>query len=126
MIFKPNMIVVLTHGRLAGKKGVVVGQLNENTIVVAGINRTPVPSQDFMPKWQKVKNEKFLTFVKKVNVNHVIATRYKADVADDSMKPADMLADLNAKRQANVEMNKLLRAAYDANRSRFLFTELKF
>lgn len=51
MIFKQNMIVVITNGRLAGKKAVVLGEVDEHTILVAGINRVPSQSEDYMPAW---------------------------------------------------------------------------
>lgn len=126
MIFKPNMIVVLTHGRLAGKKAVVIDAVDEDTLVVAGINRMPTPSEDFMPTWQKKRNEKFLTFIKKVNVKHVLATRYKADVGINSIKAAEIVSDLAAKQAANETANQLLRSAYEDNKAKFLFTALKF
>lgn len=126
MIFKPNMIVVLTNGRLAGKKAVVVGEIDEHTIVVAGVNRLPSPSEDYMPTWQKKKNEKFLTFIKKVNIHHVLATCFKADIGLPKMEAAEIIADLAAKKAANEETERCMRAAYEAKKAKFLFTALKF
>lgn len=58
------MIVVITKGRLAGKKAVVVKNLENNMLVVCGIDRLPVESPDYLPNWQKRRNEKFNTFQK--------------------------------------------------------------
>ena len=58
MIFRQNMIVLITNGRLAGKKAVVVKELENDMLLVAGISRLPVESADFLPNWQKRRNEK--------------------------------------------------------------------
>lgn len=126
MIFKPNMIVVITNGRLAGKKAVVVKEVDDSTVVVAGINRIPSPTENYMQSWEKRKNEKFLTFIKKINVNHIIATRYKADVGLSSLEIDGSLADLKAKQVANEAANKILKSAYESKKAKWLFTSLKF
>ncbi|KAI4293040.1 large subunit ribosomal protein L27e [Pancytospora philotis] len=126
MIFKPNMIVVLTNGRLAGKKAVVVKELDEQNVLVAGVARTPVASEDFTPAWLKRRNAKFMTFIKKVNINHVLATRYKADIGLAGLKVNSAVEDLEAKKSANSEANTLMKNAYEASKSKWLFTPLKF
>ena len=126
MIFKQNMVVVLTNGRLAGKKGVVVGQLDDQHILVAGVNRVPKKSEDYMPAWEVRKNSKFLTFVKKVNVNHLLATRFKADVGLPSIDTKAAIADNEAKQSTNGKVNEAMKRAMEDGKSKWLFTALKF
>lgn len=126
MIFKPNMIVVLTNGRLAGKKAVVLKALENGHILVAGINRIPTLSEEFMTAAQKRKNEKFLTFIKKVNVNHVLATRYRADIGLTALDINNSIQDLAVKRGMNEEANKIMKNAYESKKAKWLFTSLKF
>lgn len=126
MIFKPNMIVLISNGRLAGKKAVVVKELENNMIVVAGVVRVPVESPDYLPTWQKRKNEKFVTFIKKINIKHVIATRYKADIGLEAVEVENAIENINAKATLNGEANKILKNAYEAKKAKWLFTQLKF
>lgn len=126
MIFKPSMIVVITNGRLAGKKAVVLREIDEHHIFVAGIAHTPVASEDYIPAWQKRRNARFLTFLKKININHVLATRYKADIGLADLKADEAIADIEAKKVANTEVNAIMKNAYDAKKAKWLFTTLKF
>lgn len=126
MIFKQNMIVVITNGRLAGKKAVVIGQLDEQNLVVAGINRTPTKSEDYMPAWMTRRNSKFLTFIKKINMDHVLATRYKADIGLSKFEAASAVANLETKKTTNEEVNSIMKAAFEENKAKWLFTALKF
>lgn len=126
MIFKPNMIVVMTNGRLAGSKAVVLRELDEHHILVAGVSHTPVASEDYVPAWQKRRNARFLTFVKKVNMNHVLATRYKADIGLVDLKTDEAVTSIEAKKAANTEVNAVMKSAYDAKKAKWLFTALKF
>ncbi|KAI5171833.1 large subunit ribosomal protein L27e [Pancytospora epiphaga] len=126
MIFKQNMIVVITNGRHAGKKGVVVKELDENTILVAGVERVPVETADYMPSWQKRRNEKFVTFIKRLNVRHALATRYKADIGLSEIDFSEVVTDADAKRSANSRANSVMKDAYEARKSKWLFTTLAF
>lgn len=126
MIFKQNMIVVLTNGRLAGKKAVVLKEVDENTIVVAGVNRVPTKSETYMPSWQQRKNAKFLTFIKKVNVNHVLATRYKADIGLNNLDAENVVVDVTSKQAINEKANKIMQSAFEEDKAKWLFTSLKF
>lgn len=126
MIFKQNMIVIITNGRLAGKKAVVLGELDQQHIVVAGVNRIPVKSEDYMPSWEKRKNEKFLTFIKKININHVIATRYKADIGLAKLDANSAVEDIEAKNACNEKANSIMKSAFEEKKVKWLFTTLKF
>ena len=108
MIFKPNMIVVVTSGRLAGKKAVVLKQLDDNHLIISGISRIPKESEEYLSSWEKRKNSKFLTFIKKINLRHLVATRYKADVGTVDIDLESIVDDLEKKSEANKKMNKIL------------------
>jgi len=125
MIFKPNMIVVITNGKLAGKKAVVVSEPKDDMLVVAGISRIPVESPDYLPEWQKRRNAKFVTFIKRINMKHVLATRYKADVGLDGVS-ADSVEDLHSRAAVNSSANKILLEAFNGKKAKWLFTSLQF
>ncbi|KAM0681263.1 60S ribosomal protein L27 [Glugoides intestinalis] len=125
MIFKPNMIVLITNGCLAGKKAVVVKELENNMVLLAGISRIPSESPDYLPPWQKRKNAKFLTFIKKLNIKHALATRYRADVGLDKLS-TEGIDNISNKTAINNKANKILKGAFEANKAKWLFTQLKF
>lgn len=126
MLFKPNMIVVITKGCLAGKKAVVIKNLENNMLLVAGIGRTPIQSEDYLPNWQKRRNEKFVSFIKKINIKHVLATRYKADVGLTNLDVEGATDSLTAKSALNAQANAILKDAYASKKAKWLFTTLSF
>jgi len=126
MLFKPNMIVVITKGRLAGKKAVVVKNLESNMLLVAGIDRIPVSSEDYLPSWQKRRNEKFVTFIKKINIAHILATRYKADIGLTELDTESVTENATAKEALNTQANSILKDAYENSKAKWLFTTLSF
>lgn len=151
MMFHKNMLVVLTNGRLAGKKGVVLEVLNDNYLLVGGVNRVPIETSSVMPDWQIQKNKKFLTFIKKVNMSHVIGTRFKRSVDLSSLNCDKVLSylnesekqkaekkhceeedalfaekKLNEKIVLNEKFNTIMKRHYEDGIAKWLFTELKF
>merc|ERR1712146_727995 len=73
MGIKTGRICILTGGRYAGKKGLVVKTFDEGTkarsfahCLVAGVAKAPL----------KVTKSKGKTFVKYCNYNHIMPTRY--------------------------------------------------
>ncbi len=126
MIFKPNMIVIITNGRLAGKKAVVVKELENDNLLLAGISRIPEESPDYLPEWQKRRNSKFVSFIKKINMKHVLATRYKADAGLETLNLDRNTKDLSARAALNLEANKILKNAFEAKKAKWLFTKLNF
>lgn len=126
MVFQENMIVVVKNGRLAGKKGIVLKELEFGMLLIGGVNRIPSPVKDYMASWQKRKAEKFLTFVKKINSSHVLATRYKSGVDIGKLKIEGNEFDVTAKNLLNKKLNLTLKEALDQKKAKFLFTELQF
>lgn len=120
------MIVLITNGKLAGKKAVIVKELENDMLLIAGIARIPTESPDFLPAWQKRRNEKFVSFIKKINSKHVLATRYKADVGLDKLTVEESLESINNKAVLNGQANQILKNAFEAKKAKWLFTQLKF
>ncbi|OXB70831.1 UNVERIFIED_CONTAM: hypothetical protein H355_002510 [Colinus virginianus] len=102
-LLKAGRVVVVLSGRQAGKKGVVVNtwegskERQFSYCLVAGIERAPLKVSKRMP-WKKVeKRMRVKPFVKYINVNHLMPTRYtvsndfdvKALVSEESMKTAE-------------------------------------
>lgn len=126
MIFKPSMFVVLTKGKFAGRKAVIIKNIDDNTLLIAGINRIPKESPDYLANWEKRKNSKFLSFVKKINIKHVLATRYRADMGLGDLELDGDFTDVNCKASINNQVNSMLKLAFETKKSKWLFTPLNF
>merc|ERR1719379_2702985 len=101
---KTGRIVILTGGRYAGKKALVVKTFDEGTkarsfghALVAGVAKAPLKVTKAMGKKKVSKRIQIKPFVKYVNYNHIMPTRYqvpaevdvKAFVTDQQMDSPD-------------------------------------
>ena len=84
---KSGKVAVIVRGRNAGKKVVIVKQFDEGTkanpfphAIVAGVERAPLKVTKGMGAKKIAKKTKVKPFVKLVNYNHLMPTRYSFDV----------------------------------------------
>ena len=82
-LFKFGRIVVLLTGKHAGKKAVIIKVMNDGTkergfphMLVAGMARNPKKVSKKMTEERIAKRIRIKPFVKYVNMNHVMPTRY--------------------------------------------------
>jgi len=80
---KPGRIVVLLAGRRAGKKAVIVKNFDEGKktkkfghALVAGVEKAPLKVSKKMSKKKLARRSKSKPFVKFVNYNHILPTRF--------------------------------------------------
>ncbi|OLP94437.1 60S ribosomal protein L27-A [Symbiodinium microadriaticum] len=80
---KAGRVVVMLQGRYAGKKAIVVKTFDDGSkarsfghALVAGIDRAPLKVTRRMSKKKITKRTKVKPFVKYVNYNHIMPTRY--------------------------------------------------
>merc|ERR1719497_219740 len=80
---KVGRVVVLLNGRYSGKKAVVVKAFDEGSkarafghALVAGVDRAPQKVTKKMSKKKISKRNRVKPFVKYVNYNHMMPTRY--------------------------------------------------
>merc|ERR1719335_2168601 len=81
---KAGRIVVLLNGRYTGKKAIVVKTFDEGSrarnfghCLVAGVDRAPLKVTKAMSKKKVTKRCRVKPFVKYVNYNHMMPTRYQ-------------------------------------------------
>mmetsp|Transcript_7898 Transcript_7898/g.11956 ORF Transcript_7898/g.11956 Transcript_7898/m.11956 type:complete len:165 (-) Transcript_7898:136-630(-) len=84
---KQGKVVVILQGRFAGRKAVIVKTFEEGTggrkfqhMLVAGIDKGPKKVTRAMSKKKLAKRLTIRPFVKMVNFNHVMPTRYQVDL----------------------------------------------
>ena len=80
---KTGKVVVVLRGRYAGRKAVIVKNFDEGSenrkyghAVIAGIDRYPLKVTKTMGKKKIARRSKVKAFLKVVNYNHVMPTRY--------------------------------------------------
>lgn len=82
-IMKPGKVVLLLAGKYSGRKAVILKNQDEGTnaksyghALVAGIDRYPRPVTRRMGKKKRAKRSRIKPFLKVVNYNHMMPTRY--------------------------------------------------
>ncbi|ORY46541.1 hypothetical protein BCR33DRAFT_715593 [Rhizoclosmatium globosum] len=80
---KSGKVVLVLSGRYAGRKAVIVKNFDEGTgskpyphAVIAGIERYPLKITKGMGQKKIAKRSKVKPFIKTVNYNHILPTRY--------------------------------------------------
>jgi ribosomal protein L14E/L6E/L27E len=80
---KSGKVVIMLSGRYAGKKAVIVKTFDDGNqerkfghCIVAGVDRQPRKITRVMSKTKQQKRSKIKPFVKFVNYNHIMPTRY--------------------------------------------------
>eukprot|EP00928_Gymnodinium_smaydae_P010368 TRINITY_DN138_c0_g1_i8.p2 TRINITY_DN138_c0_g1~~TRINITY_DN138_c0_g1_i8.p2 ORF type:complete len:171 (+),score=55.39 TRINITY_DN138_c0_g1_i8:72-515(+) len=81
---KVGRVVVLLNGRYAGKKAIVVKTFDDGSrarpfghALVAGVDRAPLKVTKKMSKKKIAKRTRVKPFVKYINYNHMMPTRYQ-------------------------------------------------
>ena len=143
---KYGRVVVVLQGRFAGKKGVVIKTSDDGNkerkfghALVAGVERTPKRVTKVMSKKKIEKRTRVKPFVKYLNLNHLLPTRYqlgteidfKGIVTEERLGAADKRKELK-KELKNIFEDKYrnLPAAKGPNDKtshlRFLLKKLRF
>ncbi|GMI61951.1 hypothetical protein ScalyP_jg800 [Parmales sp. scaly parma] len=86
-IIKSGKVVIVLAGRFAGRKAVVVKTFDDGSsdkqfghCLIAGIDRNPRKVTNKMSKASVTKRSKMKPFIKYVNYNHIMPTRYVVDM----------------------------------------------
>jgi large subunit ribosomal protein L27e len=130
---KPNKAVIILQGRYAGKKAVIVKNFDDGTrerayghCLVAGIKKYPakVIKKDSAKKTAKKSRVK--AFVKLVNYQHLMPTRYTLDVDLKEVVTGDVLQSKDKKVTALKEAKKRFEERFKTGKNRWFFTKLRF
>lgn len=84
---KPGKVALITRGRFAGKKVVIVTPVDNGNkahpfphAVVAGVERYPLKVTRSMSSKRMAKRSKVKPFIKVINYNHLMPTRYALEL----------------------------------------------
>jgi len=136
---KAGKIVLLLSGRMAGKKAVIVKTFDEGTpdrpyghCIVAGIQKFPLKITKKMSEKKIAKRSRIKPFIKCVNYNHLMPTRYMIDLELKSLVTTDIVAGSNPTARSNCrkDVKKLLEDKYNncikTGKSKWFFQKLRF
>lgn len=135
---KPGKVVLVLSGRFAGRKAVIVKTFDDGNKIrkfahalVVGIDRYPRRVTRAMSKEKVLKRTKVKPFVKFINLQHVMPTRYSVDIdLKTDFNTADMKT-VEKKVEAKKKLKKVLEERYlggckVGSGSEFFFQKLRF
>jgi len=130
---KPGKVVILLNGRYAGRKAVIVRNYDDGAgnrtyghALVAGVDRYPLKVTRNMGKKTADKRSRVKPFVKLVNYNHLMPTRYSLDVDLKASIDLDKVKDTTQRKKARAEVRKRFQERYVTGKNRWFFTKLRF
>merc|ERR1712038_504241 len=131
---KPGKVVIVLAGKYAGKKAIIVKQQDDGTqdrayghALVAGIERYPRKVTKSMSKKKLTKRSRVKPFVKVVNYNHLMPTRYSVDVAvNKSIVNKESLNDAAGKRKCKAHVKTAFEERYKSGKNKWFFQKLRF
>ncbi|KAI8806968.1 ribosomal L27e protein family-domain-containing protein [Cladochytrium replicatum] len=130
---KASKVVLILQGRYAGKKAVIVKNYDEGTqtrpyphAVVAGIEEYPRKITKAMGAKRIAKRSKVKTFIKVVNYNHLMPTRYNLDIDLKQVVSAESFKEPSQRVTAKKAVRKLFEERYNSGKNRWFFTKLAF
>lgn len=130
---KQNKAVVLLQGRYAGHKATIIKNFDDGTrdrpyghCLVAGIAKYPskIIRKDSAKK--AAKKSRVKAFIKVVNYNHIMPTRYTLDVDLKDVVSLDTLQSRDKKVTAAKEIKAKLEERFKTGKNRWFFSKLRF
>ncbi|KAF4548984.1 60S ribosomal protein L27-B [Elsinoe fawcettii] len=131
---KVGRVAIISRGRYAGKKVVIIQPQDTGTkahpfphALVAGIERYPQPVTRRMSKKRQTKRSKVKPFIKVVNYNHIMPTRYTLELEGlKGVVSNDTFKEVTQREEAKKTVKKALEERYVSGKNRWFFTPLRF
>lgn len=130
---KPGKCIVVLSGRFAGHKAVVVRNFDNGSenrkysfAIVAGVERYPRKVLKGMEKRTVARRSVVKPFLKVVNYNHILPTRYGLDADLQGVVKAETVANMEQKKMALKKIGKMFRERYSSGKNKWFFSKLRF
>merc|ERR1711892_524922 len=130
---KSGKVVIVLNGRYAGKKAVIVKNFDDGDAthpyghaLVAGIERYPRKVTKGMSQKKIHRRSNLKPFVRLINYNHLMPTRYTIDVDVKSVINKDALADPSTKRAGLIQVKEKFSTRYTSGKNSWFFKALRF
>lgn len=133
LVLKTGRVVIILKGKYAGKKAVVVKTFDEPTekkpyahAIVVGIDRSPLPVTKGMAPKKVAQRSRVRPFIKAVNYNHLMPTRYNLDDIDFKNVVGDDATDPAKRQKIKRKIKPVLEDKYRQGTNKWFFTKLRF
>jgi len=130
---KPQKVVILLTGRYAGKKAVIVKNFDDGTsgrpyghALVVGLAKEPRKVIKRSSQKAQARRSSIKTFVKVVNYQHMMPTRYTLDVDLKGVVATDAAENSSKREEARKASKGLLEEKFKTGKNRWFFTKLRF
>merc|ERR1712072_1056169 len=122
-------ISLVLAGKYAGRKGIIIKNQDEGSqdrpyghALVAGIDKYPRKVTRSMSKGKLKKRSKIKAFVKVVNYNHLMPTRYSVDIPiNKEVVNKEALKDPASKRKAKGVVKSAFEERYKTGKNKWFF-----
>merc|ERR1712199_48060 len=118
---------------LKNNKAVIVRNYDDGTnsrpyghALVVGLAKYPRKVTKSVSEKTKEKRMKMKTFVKLVNYNHLMPTRYSLDVDLKSSITPDVIDNATKRKSARLQAKTAFEEKYKTGKSKWFFTKLRF
>lgn len=131
---KSGKVVLVLAGRFAGRKAIIVKPSEEGTndkrfphALVAGIETYPRKVTKKMTAKRMNLRSQIKPFLKVINYNHVMPTRYVVDIPfDKAALNKECLKDPRKKRIMKNKVKASFEERYKSGKSKWFFQKLRF
>lgn len=133
-VYKPGKVAIILQGRQAGKKVVIIKQVDDGTkerqyahAIVAGIERYPRKVTKRMGAKRLARRSKVKPFIKVVNYSHLFPTRYSVEL--DGLKgilSSETFKEPSQREDSKKQLKKLLEERYTSGKNKWFFQPLRF
>ncbi|KAI9648306.1 60S ribosomal protein L27B [Ciborinia camelliae] len=125
---KTGRVAIITRGRYAGKKVVIIQPQDAGNkshpyphALVAGIERYPSQITRRMSKAKQTKRSKVKPFIKVINYNHLMPTRYTLELEGlKGVVSADTFKEVSQREEAKKTVKKALEERYTSGKNRWI------
>ncbi|KAL2222739.1 60S ribosomal protein L27e [Thermoascus aurantiacus ATCC 26904] len=130
---KVGRVAIITRGRFAGKKVVILQPNDQGSkthpfpyALVAGIERYPLKVTRRMGKKKIEKRSRLKPFIKTINYNHLMPTRYTLELEGlKGVVTNDTFKEVSQREEAKKTVKKALEDRYHSGKNRWFFTPLR-
>ncbi|KAL9709223.1 60S ribosomal protein L27B [Leucoagaricus gongylophorus] len=132
-VYKPGKVAIVLRGRQAGKKVVIIRQLDEGTkdrpyphAIVAGIERYPLKVTRRMGRKKLAARSKVKPFIKAINYSHLFPTRYAVELEGlKNSVSADTFKEPSQREGTKKNIKKLFEDRYTNGKNKWFFQPLR-
>ncbi|EGF78095.1 hypothetical protein BATDEDRAFT_26801 [Batrachochytrium dendrobatidis JAM81] len=130
---KPGKVVLVLQGRYAGKKAVIVKNFDEGTkerpyphAIITGVERYPLRITSSMSQKKVARRSKIKPFIKVINFNHMMPTRYNLDIDLKTIVTGESVKEPSQRAGARKALKKVFEERYNAGKNKWFFQKLRF